>query len=537
MAQSARVPQRTVDSVSTPERVETRLGTLEFPLGVPTEETQRRIHDHLDHVHALNAFLNAYRGVSTWATRRAFLAAGVEDNDVLLFSGLMDAASLLLTANADTVYFVSFLDLTRGPLVVDFPPATLCFVNDMWFRWVTDVGTVGPDRGAGGRYLFVPPGYDGPLPEGGVFVRHSRTTRLLLGGRAFLEDGDPGPAVERIGRGLRIRPYAAGGYGTSIGSVLGGGPAPTPPWTPQTWAAALEQSAPPRFVEGSGLALNTVPPVDGTYFDMASELVQDQPAEALDPEVSGDLAAIGIVRGQPFRPDARMRGILAEAAAVGNAAARTLSFRPRPGSGAYYYGEGSQWTNGLFAYGHEFMTPSPRITDEGVEPYPGDGARRLDLQAWYFYSVTGISPALAMRLTGLGSQYLFAFADREGRPLDGGKHYRVTLPPDVPAARFWSLTVYDNQTRSMLDTPQRFPRAGSQASPTPAAVPGPDGTVTVHFCPDRPDGVPEGNWIRTVPGRGWFVALRLYSPLQPFFDKTWRPGEIEEAGRSGNGAG
>jgi hypothetical protein len=101
------------------------------------------------------------------------------------------------------------------------------------------------------------------------------------------------------------------------------------------------------------------------------------------------------------------------------------------------------------------------------------------------------------------------------------------LPPDIPAARFWSVTVHDNQTWSMLDTPQRFPRAGSQACPTPAAVPGPDRTTTVQFRPDRPDGVPTCNWIRTTQGRGWFVVLRLYGPLKPCFDKTWRPGEIE----------
>jgi hypothetical protein len=134
---------------------------------------------------------------------------------------------------------------------------------------------------------------------------------------------------------------------------------------------------------------------------------------------------------------------------------------------------------------------------------------------------------MCMRLTGVGSQYIVAFKDSEGLALDGAKRYRVTLPPDIPAARFWSLTLYDNQTRSMLQTPQRFPRAGSQAYPTPAASADADGSTTVTFAPERPSDSPEGNWIQTTEGKGFFVILRLYSPLQPYFDKSWRPSEIE----------
>ncbi|MGC4912993.1 DUF1254 domain-containing protein [Streptomyces albogriseolus] len=527
MQRTAQISPRAMESVSTPERVETHVGTLEFPLGVPTEETANRLYDHVDHVRAVSAFLDAYSGVSLWAARRGFLEAGVQDHDVLLFSEFMDPKTLVLTGNADTVYFLTFLDLTEGPVVVEVPPLALCFLNDMWFRWVADPGMAGPDRGAGGRYLFVPPGHEGPLPEGGFFTLRTRTTRLILGGRAFLEGDDPKPAVERIKEGLRIHRYIPGYYGTGIGEIVTGGTAPPLPWTAETWIAALRRPDPPRFVEGSGLPMNTVPPGDATYFDLASELVHDQPAEALDPEIAGALAAVGIVKGRPFEPDARMREILTEAAAVGNATARTLACRPRPAEGAHYYGASSQWLNGLLVSGHEFLAPPADITDRGVELRPNDGARKLNLRSWWWYLGVGISPAFTAPLPGVGSQYVFSMADQEGRALDGGRYYRLVLPPDIPAAKFWSVTVYDNQTRSMLDTPQRFPRAGSQAYPTPAAVSGADGTTTVHFGPDRPDGVPEGNWIRTTPGRGWFAVLRLYSPLRPFFDKTWRPGEIE----------
>ena len=134
---------------------------------------------------------------------------------------------------------------------------------------------------------------------------------------------------------------------------------------------------------------------------------------------------------------------------------------------------------------------------------------------------------MCMRLTGIGSQYLMTFFDSKGEALDGANHYHLTLPPDIPAERFWSITVYDNQTRSMLQTDQDYPRAGSQSFPSPAATPEADGSTIVHFSPEQPDGVEDGNWIQTVPGKGWFPILRCYSPKASFFDKTWRPSEVE----------
>jgi hypothetical protein len=145
----------------------------------------------------------------------------------------------------------------------------------------------------------------------------------------------------------------------------------------------------------------------------------------------------------------------------------------------------------------------------------------------FFYGITGITPAMAMRLPRIGSQYLLIMQDGAGRHFDGAKTYKVTLPKGIPEANFWSLTLYDNMSRSMLDTPQRYPRAGSQSYPSPAAEADPDGSTTVYFGPTQPAGVKRGNWIQTMPGKGWFAILRLYNPLEPFFDKSWRPSEIE----------
>jgi hypothetical protein len=514
MTASAQIPPE----ITTPDRVESRLGTLTFKDGIADKATAQKLFDELDYVHAVTAVINGFAAVNQLAMVKGFRAAGIPENDVLVTSGLMDAKSLFLTANADTYYFWSHLDLTKGPLVVETPPNSLGIFDDMFWNWIGDFGFPGPDRGRGGKYLLLPPGYDGAVPEGGYYVRRSKTTIVAMVGRAFMQNNDPNPADELVKKTLKVYPYVPGGEGSSIGSYLGGkGP-----------IGALSEPASPRFIEGTGKVMNTVPPSDFSYFEMLHEAIQMQPAGVMDPEIAGQLAAIGIVKGKPFNPDARMKKILVEALAVANGVSRAMSVgSDRPSEGFSYYGADSHWINGLWVGGHEFLTPPAEITKEGLKPYPSDGARKLNARMWFFYSVTGITPAMSMRLPNVGSQYLENFRDSQGNAFDGNKTYKVTLPKDIPAARFWSFTVYDNQSRSMLDTPQRYPRAGSQTYPSPAAKANADGSTTVYFAPTQPAGIERGNWIQTDPKKGWWTILRLYSPLPSFFDKSWRPGEIE----------
>lgn len=514
-------------AVTTPDRVETRLGTLDFTDGMPGPDTLGKVYDHLDFVHAFEAFVNTLQGVSIHALHRGYLAAGAADNEFLIFSELMDAKSRFLTANADTPYVVGFVDLSGGPMVLEVPPGLLGAVNDYWSSWVIDLGGAGPDRGLGGTYLLVPPGYEGPLPEGGLFVARSRTLRVLVFGRAFLRDGDPAPA-DGLLRSMKAYPYQAGAMGTSFAAFLRG-------------EARLGAVTPPPetvFHSASGKVMSTIMPSDATFYEWLDEVVQQESAGSLDPELMGSIAAIGIVKGKPFAPDERMRTILTEAAAIGNATARSLFMRPRDPD-AYCY-PGSDWMPlSLCVWGHDFETRPPVIegpvrdgvrSPENIMTSPSTGYRMLDARTGLYYGGVGISPAETMLLSGAGSQYLLGTVDARGRYMDGALTYRLTLPGPIPAANFWSLTLYDNQTRSMLDTPQRFPRAGSQSFPSPAAEASADGSTTVYFAPGQPDGVGRGNWIQTVPGKGWFTLLRLYSPLEPFFDKSWRPGEIELVG-------
>jgi hypothetical protein len=502
----------------TPDKVETRIGTLEYKDGAPSVATADKVRDTLDFTRALNAYNNSFRGASAYAIRKGFHSIGAADNSIVIFSELMDANSLFLTANADTVYYLGVLDLSKGPMVLEQPPQGLGTINDMWFSWIIDVGFPGPDRGEGGKYLLVPPGYDGPLPEGGFYVARSRTNHVLYAARAFLVDNDPKPTVENIKKHLKVYPYTPGGFGTSIATALEG-----------KVRLAKDPPVPPtKFIEASGKAFNTVPPGDYGFFEMINENVQLEPATSYDVELAGQLAAIGIVKGKPFRPDARMKKILGDAAAVGNAAGRVLNWRYAVIHPDWAYYPGSKWGSMLWEGGAFFETPPPEFTREGMfKPLPPTGARTLDSRTAFYYGYTLDSPGMIMRIPGVGSQYLMGFLDADGNPFDGGKTYKVTLPKGIPARAFWSFTLYDNQTRSMLQTPQRFPRAGSQSYPSPAAEAGADGSTTVFFGPKQPAGVKRGNWIQTMPGKGWFTILRLYSPLEPFFDKSWRPSEVE----------
>ena len=278
-------------SLITPDSVDSRIGPLEFKDGAPSAATAGKLYDNLDFTHAYDAFVNTFQGVNMAAIHEGFQSVGVKDNEIMVFSKLMDASSLFLTANADTVYFLGMIDLSNGPMVLETPPKALGTLDDFWWRWVIDFGAPGPDRGQGGKYLILPPGYDGPVPEGGYYIARSRTTRVALLGRSFLENNDPKPTVDLIKSATKIYPYEVGGVGTSVAEFLGGG------------VKLGKVSEPPAtvFHEGSGLSFNTVPPGDYHAFELLNKVVQQEPATALDPELMGPLAADRHRQGQALR--------------------------------------------------------------------------------------------------------------------------------------------------------------------------------------------------------------------------------------------
>jgi hypothetical protein len=462
-------------SITTPARIETRLGTLRFFDGLPDEETVEKIYDNLDFQRAVQAFLTAMPAAPHHALRTGFRTFGPDNQTLLVTETLLDSHTLLHGGNSETVYAFAWLDTHGGPLVIEVPGRVLGLINDVWGRFVTDLGNAGPDAGQGGSYLLLPPDHTGDVPDGHFVVR-SRTFGNLLLLRGFVVDGDTRPAVENMKRRYRAYPLAH---------------AADPPAT--------------SFVDISGAAFNVIHPGDASFFDAIADVVHEEPVDAVDPETRGLLAAIGIRKDRPFAPDARTKQTLVEAAAVGNATARALVFATR-NPGAFCFPD-SAWQ-------------APWIGDYRFSP---GGVLDLDARTFLFYMGWGISPSMTLEMVGVGSQYAFVVRDAAGQYLRGDGHYRLHLPPNVPAKNFWSVLVYDPQTRSMLQTDQRFPSASSQKE---GLVVNPDTSVDLYFGPKPPAGR-EANWVQTIPGKGWYAALRLYGPLQAWFDKAWRPGEIE----------
>lgn len=490
----------TSESILTPNLVETRIGTLRFVDGFPTDDTVERVYDHLDFIRGVDTFLTTLSGASLVAMRRGFRDAGIDANDVVgLFDGLMDSHSLFLTPNTESIYFGTWLDLSNGAVIVESPPNTLGILDDFFFRYVADLGNAGPDEGNGGLYLFVPPHYQGQISER-YFNYVSRTRGNLLLWRGFNDPADPARAVADIKNAVKIDPLEFEISDEEIDL--------TAQPSAEDAGAGEEDEGTVRFISMTGKSINTIHSNDFSFYEEIDELVQEEPAEALGPELLGLMAAIGIEKEKPFSPDVRMRGTLTDAAAVANATARAIGFRHRDPA-AYLY-EGSGWYTAFVGNSYRF--------ERG-------GVRMLDARTMFFYLATMTSPAMVTAKVGVGSQYGLAATDSEGRYLDGGKRYWITLPEEIPAKDFWSIVVYDPQTRSLLQTSRTTrPSLNSQ---TGDVVPNADGSTTIHFGPSAPEGT-ETNWIQTVPGKGWFTILRLYGPLKPWFSKTWRPGEISE---------
>jgi hypothetical protein len=479
-AQTAPKMKMTTDiplEITTPDSVETRLGTLKFLDGLPDKATVEKVYDNLDFLRGVDVFLNTMAAASTLANIEGLKSIGCNNQTVVIHENRVDAKTLLLTPNTQTATLWGFMDLKDGPLVVEVPPGVLGLADDLWMRYIVDLGLVGPDKGKGGKYLFLPPGYNGEVADG-YFVAQSRTFKVWLAVRGFTVKGDTGPAVEAFKKYWRVYPLAQA--------------APPPPM---------------RFINGSGLYFNTVHSTTFKFYEEINAVIQEEPADSADPEILGQLAAIGIVRGKPFAPDTRMMKILADAAAVGNATARAISFRPRDDAFYFYPGE-SAWFTPFVGGSSEFLQ---------------DNVRLLDARTCFFYMATGITPAMSMKMVGAGSQYAGVTVDADRNYLDGAKNYRLHLPPNIPVKTFWSVIPYDTQTRSVLQTDQRDTALSSESGTVNS---NPDGSVDIYFGPGAPAGK-ESNWIQTVPGKGWFTILRLYGALEPWFDKTWRPAEIE----------
>lgn len=463
---------RAVASLSAADSIPSPFGDLRFFDGVPLPETVTTVYDALDLMRGVEVFLNTVPGASLVAFRKGLRDAGVTSPHQIGFTDPRATSKpLFLTPNTETTYGITMLDLKAwGPTVIEAPPQSLCVVDDFWFRYVADMGIAGPDRGAGGSYLFLPPGYDGEVPDGYFTYRTPTFTNFVV---------------------LR---------------ALGGVPA-----MKQTRIYPLSEVEHPganEFINLAELPMNTIHSNDFSFYEEVAQLVHEEPPAALDAERAGQLAAIGIVHGRPFAPDDRLRAILERAAPLAAGVARVLGYAPRDPEASLY----GSWLNGFVGGSYEFER---------------EGARLLDARTQFHYLATVITPAMAHAQVGAGSAYAYTVHDSAGDLLDGARTYRLHVDANPPAKNFWAVDVYDTQTRSLLVVPSTpYPAIASNDGKLQQND---DGSYDLYFGPTAPDGH-ESNWVETLPGKSWFPIVRLYGPLQPWFDQTWKLNEFEPIG-------
>jgi len=475
-----------IKRIQTPDSVETSIGTLKFIDGAPHPETAQKVYDYLDTMRGVDAFLKGIPAASIQGMMEGPRVIGQEtSNQVVIFEELADANSLYLTTNTSTMYVFGRLDLKAdGPTVVEMPPGMLGAFQDAWFRYAGDIGPFGQDKGKGGKYLVLPPGYDGEVP-GGYFIIKSRSYKMMVFTRGSIAKGLDAAAANA--KKAKIYPLAR---------------KDNPP--------AME------FINGSGRKFNTVHTNDYTFYEHLNEIIQYEPLDVIDPETRGLFASIGIEKGKSFAPDARMKKILVDAVAIANAAARSIVWYPRVEGSVdnmkgieLYPGDKSAWIMG-WVDKNVFFTGKDEHT------------MNSDARVMFHYPYTIVTPAMAVSIPGKGSDYGITYLDADRLPFDGSKTYRLHLPANPPANDFWALTLYDTQTRAPFPSMGGKATVGSQTG----VVPNSDGSYDIYYGSKAPKGF-EKNWIETIPGKSWFTVIRMYGPLEPWIKKEWRPSEIE----------
>ena len=463
------------------ESVQTRIGALEFTHefkdGYPTEESVKKLYDEMDFQRACQAYLWGLPLVAMAEWQNAHETVfGASDGDFVIYTTYKDKLGIL-TANVTTPYVFSFANLANtGPMVLELQPGlNASGIANLWQLTLEDVGAMGPDQCKGGKYLVVPPGNEMPDVEGYFMVRMP-TANAFFGFRALDPDKEKGMTWIRS---LKIYPYAE-----------------------------RENPKPSKFIEANNRAWSQVQPRGMAYWKRLSDTINKEVVQEHDRVIMAMLKPLGIEKGKPFNPDERQTRILTEAALVGEAMAKANTFEKRLDD--VYYRPDTHWKYVMVW----------DVTHE-TEFY-----HQLDEMAAYTYEAVTTSRGMATKTPGVGQAYLGAYKDSDGKWLDGTQNYKLHIPPNAPMKQFWSVTVYDVDTRCIINNEQQKADLSSRMD----LITNEDGSVDVYFGPKAPKGM-EKNWIPTVPGKGWFSYLRLYAPTEPYFERTWPLPDIVKAGK------
>lgn len=453
--------------------VSTRIGSLEFISGYPSDATIKTLYNELDFQRAVQVYLWALPLVEMAEWQKAqkdIFKAGT--NDFVTYNTFTQKLGIL-TANATTPYMMAFPNLKdSGPMVFELPAGpTAGGLLDFWQRPFSDLGQTGPDKGEGAKYLILGPGHPEMKPDGYIVVR-SPHWNVFLGHRVL----HPDPKIAaQLTKAHKIYPYAQ-----------------------------RENPKPTRHIPSEGIDWEAFQPRGLEYFERMASILEIEPVEPRDYMIMAMLRPLGIKPSEKFTPTGEQKAIFKEAAIVGEAMARANSYEKRF-EGARVW-EGKYWEKSLF------------ITDTDQDL---DTHTQLDERASWFYEAIGVTDGMMGKIVGAGQEYLEAQKDSDGEWLDGGKNYMLRIPVNAPVKQFWSVTVYDNDDRCLIDTgelPDKSSRMNLELNK--------DGSVDLYFGPTLPTGAPKANWTKTVPGEGWFTYFRLYAPTQPYFDRTWQLPDI-----------
>ncbi|WP_047491571.1 DUF1254 domain-containing protein [Terriglobus sp. TAA 43] len=455
-------------------------GPYAFERGFATQDAATKAYDDNDLNRAVEAYKFFYPTVSGHAIFVGNLKLGIVPNKVF---GTLDTKPKHVgyTLNSDTPYAPALIDLSNGPMVIELPPGPLiCIAMDVNQLWIADLGIPGPAHGQGDKVVFLPPGYKDAVPAG-YRVANSPSNMMLVGIRSLPVGGDVAGAIALI-KTTKVHPLK-----------------PTPGWPELQWLdlTPMPQDTTPLAWEGNI-----------QYWQQLYEVINSEVPNQRFHFWYGQLAALGIEKGKPFQPDARMTSILEKAAKIANGQMRVESFNDRRPDRVVWPDRKWEWAALRYEDG-----------DFNTATYNDLVAR----DKW-FYQAIGASHAMFRRDPMAGSLYWLGARDSDGNTLDGGKSYKLSVPQPVPGKLFWSVTVYDTDTRSQVATDQGKAALRSMFELKNISKTQP---TELYFGPTAPAGH-ENEWIKTIPGKGWFTYFRIYGPEQGAFDGSWKPADFVE---------